>query len=102
MYFLICPISINSVGYRQENVLFGAYFGGHLEYANLHINWETSSKYSYKNETHTIKTVGCREFGCHIEYANEPNLHIMWETSSSEIHTMKTVDCRQENMQFRT
>ena len=45
-------ISVKSVGYRQENVMFGAYFGSHLENANephLHINWEASRRDACEN-----------------------------------------------------
>ena len=50
---------------------------------------DLKQEYILKFETHTIKTVNCRQenmlFGAYcgysgglIEYANEPNLHIMW------------------------
>ena len=48
----ICGLDYQQLINRQENVQFGAYFGGPLEYANephLHINWETSSKDIYEN-----------------------------------------------------
>ena len=107
-------ITVKSVGYRQENVLFGAYFGGHLEYANephLH-TWETSNRDTYENLYLYNKNCGLQtgKYGVrstfwafwrpHWIYANEP-IFIVCVRPQAVIH-MNSLDPYNKNCGLQT